>query len=81
MTLDLHGVFALDTTYVPDVLGLRTRYPGAEPVRVIPGRARESVRVLILDVRVTDRRFHDVTLVDMASEDEPIVPVGDLCLL
>ena len=33
----------LDITCVPDVLGLRTRYADAETVRVLPGRARQSV--------------------------------------
>ena len=36
VTLDSPGVFALDTTCVPDILGLRTRYPDAEPVKVLP---------------------------------------------
>ena len=30
---------------------------------------------------MTDRRFHDVTLIDMANADGPVVPMGDLCLL
>ena len=81
MTLDSPGVFVLDAAYVPDILGLRTRYPDAEPVKVLQGRARESVCVLIPDAKVTDCGFHDVTLVDMASADEPVVLMGDLCLL
>ena len=32
------------------------------------------------DANVTDCGFHDVTLVDMANADRPVVPVGDLCL-
>ena len=43
VTLDLPGVFVLDTACVPDVLGLRTRYPDAAPVKVLKGRAQESV--------------------------------------
>ena len=39
------------------VLGLRNRYPGAAPVQVLLGRAKESVQVLIPDAKVTDRRF------------------------
>ena len=42
VTLDSPGVFVLDTACVPDVLGL-TRYPDAEPVKVLQGRAQESV--------------------------------------
>ena len=70
-----------DTTCVPDVLGLRTRYADADTVRVLPGRAQESVRVFILDTNVVDRGFHDVTLLDMAEAVGPAVPMGDLSLL
>ena len=42
VTLDSPGVFVLDTACVPDILGL-TRYPDAEPVKVLQGRAQESV--------------------------------------
>ena len=50
-------------------------------MKVLLGRAKESVRVLIPDVKVADCGFHDVTLLDMINEDGPAVPVGDLCLL
>ena len=43
VTLDSPGVVVLDTTCVPDVLGLRTRYDDAETVRILQGKARESV--------------------------------------
>ena len=76
VTLDSSGVYVLDTTYVPDVLGLRTRFPDAGTVKVLQGRAQESVRILIPDDKVTVRGFHDVILVDMASAVKPVVPVG-----
>ena len=38
--LDSPGVVKLDTSVVPDVLGLRAFYDNAELVRVLPGRAR-----------------------------------------
>ena len=38
MTLDSPWVCELDTAYIPDVLGLSTRYPDAAPVRVLLGR-------------------------------------------
>ena len=47
VTLDSPGVVVLDTSHVPDVLGLRTRNADAELLRVLPGRAQDSVRVLI----------------------------------
>ena len=81
VTLDSPGVVVLDTTCVPDVLGLRTRDADAETVQVLPGRVRASVRVLIPDANVVDRGFHNVTLLDMADAVGPAVPVGDLCLL
>ena len=37
--------------------------------------------MLIPDANATDRGFHDVTLIDMANADGPVVHVGDLCLL
>ena len=45
VTLDSPGVVVLDTSYVADFLGLRTRDADAE--LVLPGRAQDSVRVLI----------------------------------
>ena len=77
VTLDSPGVIVLDTTCDPDVLGVRTRYADAETVRVMHGRARESVRVLIPDTNVADRGFDDVTLLDMAEAIGPAVHVGD----
>ena len=43
MTLDSPGMFVLDTACIPDVLGLRTRYPDTELVKVRekPGRMFE----------------------------------------
>ena len=35
------GMFVLDTMRIPDILGLRTRYPDAAPVTVMMGRARK----------------------------------------
>ena len=43
VTLDSTGVFVLDTACVSNVLGLRTRYTYGEPVKVLLGRARESI--------------------------------------
>ena len=81
VTLDLSGVVVLDTSVVPNVLGMRARYPDAELTRVLPGRAKNSVRVLIPDARATPRGFHDDTLVDMTGETGPTVSVGEMCNL
>ena len=64
----------LDTSYVVDVLGLRTRRAGTSPTR-------DSVRVLIPDANAGASGFHDNTLVDMADVAGPPVSVGDLGLL
>ena len=63
MQLDSAGVFDLDT--VPDVFGLRGRRPGAAVVRVLAGRDSRSVHALLLDPRVVNKGFHDITIVDM----------------
>ena len=47
--LDSPGLFVLDTTRIPDVLGLRTRYPDTAPVKFMQGRTLESVCVFIPD--------------------------------
>ena len=47
MTLDFAGIYDLDTTCVPDVLGLHARRPEAAVVKVIQSRDRRSVRVLV----------------------------------
>ena len=68
VTLDSLGVAVLDTSHVPDVLGLKTRDADVEVIRVLPGRAQDSVRVLITDANVVACCFHDVTMVDMLDE-------------
>ena len=73
VNLDSPGVVKLDTSVVSDVLGLRAHYQNARPTRVLPGRAQNSVCVLIPDVHAVPRGFHDVTLVDMAGETGPEV--------
>ena len=75
VTLDSPEV---DTSVVPDVLGLRACYPDAKPTRVLPGRALNSVRLLVPDARATSWGFHDVTLVDMTRETGPTVSMGKM---
>ena len=48
---------------------------------MLPGRARNSIRVLIPDDRAASPRFHDVMLVDQTSESGPIVSMVDMCNL
>ena len=67
VNLDLPGVVVLDTSAVPDVFDLRARNNDAEPTRVLPGRAQNSVRVLMPDDRAAPWGFHDATIVDLAG--------------
>ena len=60
---------------------MRARQPGAAVVKVMTGRDSPSVRVLVPDVKVLDRGFHDATLVDMGDVEGPDVSVADLSLL
>ena len=71
----------LDTNSMPDVLGLRSRQPGAAVICVITGRDSQSVKELVPDGKVLDRGFHDVTLVDMDHVDGPDVPMAELDIL
>ena len=80
MTLDSLEVVVLDTSVVPDVLGLWARYPEAEPTRVLPGRAQNSVlRVLVPDAKATPQGFHDITLVDITGEMGRTVSMEERC--
>ena len=80
VNLESPGVVELDTSVVPDVLGLRALYEDAELTRVLPGRAQNSVRVLVPDARSKPRGFHDVTLVtvDMTNVSSPAVLMADM---
>ena len=57
----------------PDILGLRTRDSKADVVWVLPGRAQNSIRVLIPVDRAASLGFHDVMLDDQTSESGSIV--------
>ena len=73
VNLDSDGVYELKT--VLDVLGLHARRPGAAVVKVLLGCDSRSVRALVLDVRVIDRGFHEITLVDMGDTSGPDVSI------
>ena len=78
MNLESPGVVELDTSVIPDVLGLRVLYEDVKPTRVLPGKAQNSVRVLVPDARAKPRGFHDVTLVDMTNVSGPAVSMADM---
>ena len=72
MTLDSPGVVQLDTLVVPDMLGLRARYDDAAMIRVLPGRAKNSVRELVSDARAAPQGFHDEPW--WISQTKPVRP-------
>ena len=46
--------------------------------RIIAGRDSRSVRFVVPDGRLVDRGYHDVTVVDMEEEREPMVVLSDM---
>ena len=79
MDLNLDEIYDLAT--VPDVIGLRARWPGAPVVKVLLGRDPHSVRTLVPDPDVHYRGVHDVTIEDIGNTAGPTVSVADLSLL
>ena len=65
----------------PRTRPLQARNDCAEPTRVLPGRAQNSVWALIPDNRAAPWGFHDVTLVDMAGATGPSISNEDLSSL
>ena len=78
VNLESSGVVELDTSVVPDVLGLRALFENAEPTRVLPVRAQHSVRVFVPEARATPMGFHDVTLVDLTGVSGLPVSMGEM---
>ena len=63
------GVVVLDTTIVPDVVGLHAYDDNAAIVRVLPGDFLNIVRVLVPDDREAPRGFHDFLIEDLSSTE------------
>ena len=78
------GVVVLDTTVVPDVVGLHAFNDQAHVVRVLPGDFGNTVRVLVPDVRAEPHGLHDL-LIDNLSGTKAChvrpVSAGDLTAL
>ena len=79
VTLDSDSAYELKT--VPNVLGLHARQPGAAVIKVLLGRDSRSVRALVPHVKVLNREFHDVALLDMADITRPDFSIADFSLL
>ena len=65
----------------PDKVGLFGRRKDAAVSRILMGRDSRSVRFLVPDTRGVDRSYHDVTVVDMQDEREPMVVLADMTRL
>ena len=79
--LDSLGVVVLDTTVVPDVLGLNTYRDNAELVRVLPGASPNIIQILVPDDLVEPRGFHNILLEDMTAMIVRPVSAGNLTAL
>ena len=66
---------------LPDKVGLFGRRKDVAVSRIIAGRDNRSVRFLVPDGRVVDCGYHDVTVVDMDEEREPMVVMKDMMRL
>ena len=49
--------------------------------RIMAGRDSRNVRFVVPDGRIVDRGYHDVTVVDMEEEREPMVVLSDMTRL
>ena len=65
----------------PDKVGLFGRRNDAAVSRILRGRDSRSVRFLVPDTRGVNRSYHDVTVVDMEDEREPMVVMEDMTRL
>ena len=65
----------------PDKVGLFGRRKEAAVSCIMAGRDSRSVRFVVPDGRIVDRGYHDVTVVDMEEEREPMVVLSDMTRL
>ena len=66
---------------IPDKVGLFGRRKEAAMSRIISARDCRGVRFVVPDVRLVDRGFHDVTVIDMEDDREPTVVLKDMTRL
>ena len=66
---------------IPDKVGLFGRRKEAAMSRIMSARDCRGVRFVIPDVRLVDRGFHDVTVIDMEDDREPTVVLRDMTRL
>ena len=76
--LDIDSAELISLGSLPDKVGLFGRRKDAAVSRILMGRDSRSVRFLVPDARGVDRSYHDVTVVDMEDEREPMVVLEEL---
>ena len=76
--VDINSAEVVTLGSLPDKVGLFGRRKDAAVSRILQGRDSRGVRFLVPDARGLDQNFHDVTIVDMDNEREPMVTPADM---
>ena len=79
--VDIDSAELISLGSFPDKVGLFVQRKDAAVSRILMGRDSRSVQFLVPDTRVVDRSYHDVTVVDMEDEREPMVVLADMTRL
>ena len=79
--VDINSTDLISLGSFPDTVGLFGRRKEAAVSRIMAGRDSRSVRFVVPDGRVVDCGYHDVTVVDMEEEREPMVVLSDMMRL
>ena len=79
--IDINSTDLVSLGSFPDKVGLFGRRKDAAVSRIMAGRDSPIVRFVVPDGRVVDRGYHDVTVVDMEEEHEPMVVLNDMTRL
>ena len=79
--IDINSADLVSLGSFPDKVGLFGRRRDAAVSRILAGRDSRSVRFLVPDGRVVERGYHDVTVVDMEDDREPMLERQDMTRL
>ena len=79
--IDIDSADLVSLGSFPDKVGLFGRRKDAAVSRILAGRDSRSVRFLVPDGLVVERGYHDVTVVDMEDDREPMVVMKDMTRL
>ena len=79
--VDINSTDLISLGSFPDKVGLFGRRNEVAVSRIMAGCDSRSVRFVVPDGRIVDRGYHDVTVVDMEEEREPMVVLSDMTCL